>query len=137
VLLLRMTRTQVERCLGKPTRKTKATRTRPERWTYGRGLSITFRAGRVTGFTLNDGRFGTSRGGAGVGSSLTALKRALPGVRNDRRTRRQRAVVRRSDGRYADVRVRVAQGKVRQIVVSLKTRSRLDAFGRSLLRRPT
>nr|MBA3327644.1 hypothetical protein [Solirubrobacterales bacterium] len=137
VLLLGMTRTQVRTCLGRASSTSRATRTRPERWSYGRGLSISFRSARVTEFTLNDGRFRTSRGGAGVGSPLRALGQALPGMRRDARTRRQRALVRRPDGRYADVRIRVTGGKVRQVVVSLKARSRLDAFGRSLLRRGT
>lgn len=135
VLLLRLTRTQVTGCLGKPSTKTAARARRLERWTYGRGLELHFRAGRVIDYNLRDGRFKTSGHKAGIGSPLTTLRRDLPGLRRDRRRGLQRALLRRSDGRFADIRVRTSKsGKILQIGVSLKTRTGLDGFGRSLLR---
>jgi hypothetical protein len=43
-----------------------------------------------------------------------------------------RALVRRSDGRYADVRVTVRRGKVARITVDLRAFRALDAAGRKL-----
>jgi hypothetical protein len=135
VLLLNLTRTQLTACLGKPSTKTAARGTTPERWTYGSGLELHLRSGRVRDYTLRDGRFATSSRKAGVGSPLADLRRDLPGLRRDARSGLQRALVRRSDGRYADIRVRADKsGKIRQIGVTLRARSALDSFGRSLLR---
>jgi hypothetical protein len=138
VLLLGMTRAQVVACLGPPRAKTAARGARLERWTYGRGLALRFRAGRVDGFDLRDRSLRTSRGRAGVGSPLSALRRELPGLRRDPRGGLQRALVRLPDARYADVRVRLDNAKrIRQIGVTLRTRSALDTFARSLLRTMT
>ncbi|HUR84865.1 MAG TPA: hypothetical protein VMY78_05930 [Solirubrobacteraceae bacterium] len=121
VLLLDMTRTQVIACLGAPGAKTAAAGTRLERWTYGRGLVLRFRAGRVVDYELRDGRFGTSRRKAGVGSSLRSLRRELPGLRRDRATGAQRVLLRRPDGRDAEIRVRLdAKNKVRNIAIAVK-----------------
>jgi hypothetical protein len=130
-----MTRAQVVACLGRPRAKAAARGPRLERWSYGRGLALRFRAGRVDGFDLRDGSLRTSRGRAGVGSPLNALRRELPGLRRDPRRGLQRALVRLPDGRYADIRVRLDNTKrIRQIGVTLRTRSALDTFARSLLR---
>jgi hypothetical protein len=135
VLLLNLTRAKVLDCLGKPTTKTAARGGRPELWTYGRGLELRLRAGRVSDYTLRDSSFASSGRQAGVGSSLQTLRRDLPGLRRDPRGGLQRALLRRTDGRYADIRVRAgAGGKIQQIVVTLRTRAGLDSFGRSLLR---
>jgi hypothetical protein len=135
VLLLGMTRAQVVACLGRPRAKTAAGGPRLERWTYGRGLTLRFRAGRVDGFDLRDGSLRTSRGKAGVGSPLSALRRELPGLRRDPRSGLQRALVRLPDGRYADIRVGLDNARlIRQIAVTLRTRSALDTFARSQLR---
>jgi streptogramin lyase len=131
VNLLGMTRAQLRACLGAPTKGAAGA----ARWTYGSGLAVTFRAGRVAEFALLDGRFGTSRTGAGVGDPLARLQRDLPRVRRDRRTGRRRALVARGDGRYADVAVQVdGRGRIRRITATLRTRAQLDAFGRSLER---
>lgn len=135
VLLLNLTRAQLTACLGKPSAKRAARGRQPERWTYGAGLQLNLRAGRVHDYTLRDKRFATSGQKAGIGSSLAVLRRDLPGLRRDPRSGLQRALVRRSDGRYADIRVQTAKGgKISRIGVTLQTRSALDTFGRSLLR---
>ncbi|HEY0343692.1 MAG TPA: hypothetical protein VGC59_03530, partial [Solirubrobacteraceae bacterium] len=135
VLLLGMTRAQVVACLGRPRAKTAARGPRLERWAYGRGLTLRFRAGRVDGFDLRDGSLRTSRGKAGVGSPLSALRRELPGLRRDSRSGLQRAVVRLPGGRYADIRVGLDNARlIRQIAVTLRTRSAPDTFARSQLR---
>ncbi len=121
VLLLDMTRTQVIACLGAPGAKTAAAGKRLERWAYGRGLVLRLRAGRVVDYELRDRRFATSRRKAGVGSSLATLRGELPGLRRDRATGAQRVLLRRPDGRYAEIRVRLdARGKVRNIAIALR-----------------
>lgn len=123
VLLLGMTRPQVADCLGRPRATTAARGRRLERWTYARGLSLRFRAGRVVAFELRGSRLRTSRRRAGVGSSLAVLRRDLRGLRRDRRSGLQRALVRRADGRLADIRVRLDKSsRIRQIGVTLTSR---------------
>ena len=135
VLLLGMTRAQVGACLGRPRSKVAARGKRPERWLYGRSITLRLRAGSVVGFELRDGRLRTSRHSARVGSRVAVLRRELPGLRRDRRSRLHRALVARGDGRYADVRVRLDKSlRIRHIGVTLTTRSALDTFARSLLR---
>jgi hypothetical protein len=127
-----MTRAQLRTCLGAPTKGGAGA----ARWSYGRGLTVTFRAGRVSAFSLLDGRFATSRTGAGVGSTLRVLQRDVPALRREPRTGRRRTLVVREDGRYADISVQVGRrGRVARITATLRTRAQLDAFGRSLERR--
>jgi streptogramin lyase len=128
VQLLGMTRAQLRACLGAPDAA------RAARWSYDRGLSVSFRAGRVSAFTLRGTRLRTSTA-AGVGSALAQLQRGLPRLRRDARTGARRTLVAHGGGSFADIEVRLdGRGRVGTITASLRARTQLDAFGTSLLR---
>ena len=130
VLLLGMTRAQLRDCLGPPLRGGAAA----ARWSYDRGLSVRLRAGTVSAFSLRGTRLRTSRSRATVGSTLAQLQRDLPGLRRDPRTGLRRLVVAHANGRYADVTVRLdRRRRVVAITAALRSRSQLDAVGRSML----
>ena len=84
--LLGLTRTQLRGCMGKPTARTAARpkRKQPERWRYGRGTRFTFRSNRVADAALTDKRLRSARRDAGVGSTVTRLRKVLP-VKQDNR----------------------------------------------------
>lgn len=118
VLLIGLTGDQVRTCLGRAARSTAAKGTRLETWTYSRGVAVRFRAGRVVGLTYKDADFRTSRGAAGVGSTLRAIRTAVPALRRDR----SGAYVARV-GR-TDVKVLLdRRGRVRSIDVNLRRAS--------------
>ena len=136
--LLGLTRTQLRKCMGKPTVRAAASRKhkRPERWRYGKGTRFTFRSNRVAELALTDKRLRSAQRRVGVGSTVAALRKVLP-VKLDRRTHRYRAVVKLAGGSYADVRVRNAGGPKHIDSISIRTlkRAQLDKFARGLLRR--
>ncbi len=130
VQLLGMTRAQLYACLGAPAQGGADS----ARWSYDRGLRVSFRAGRVSALQLRGTRLRTSRRGATVGSTLAQLRRDLPGLRRDPHSAGRRALAAHGAGRYADVQVALdGRRRVRTITVTLRSRSQLDAFGRSLL----
>jgi len=128
VSLLGATAKKVLACLGRPTSAQR--RGKVERWRYGKSIEVRFTGGKAFGITLRDKRFRSAPDGLRVGSKLTVARRAL-GLRAKAATR---ALLRRSDGRYADVRLAVRAGKVRTITISLRNFSALDAAGRRLAR---
>jgi hypothetical protein len=133
VFLLGLTTTRLRTCLGAPSATTSAPG-RARLWRYGRGLRVVVRAGRVSAFTLLDASFAASLDDVGVGDSATTLRRVLPGLRRDPRTKHQRALVRIDARTSADVQARMRRGKISSITVTLTRHSTLDAFGRKLLR---
>jgi hypothetical protein len=108
VLLLGMTTSRLRACLGRPTSSTAT------KWRYGKGLTITLRRGRVTGYALTDRRFRSARGKAGVGGTLRNLRKALPGLRRVARSTDHRATLGRTQ-----IRVRVdRRGRITRIAVT-------------------
>ena len=126
--LLGATPKKVLACLGRPTKAQR--RGDVQRWLYGKSIEVRFSHNQVFGITLRDKRFRSTPDGLRVGSKLAVARRAL-GLRAKVATR---AVLRRSDGRYADVRLAVRAGKVRTITISLMRLGSLDAAGRKLAR---
>jgi hypothetical protein len=123
--------------MGKPTARVAASRKhkRPERWRYGKGTKLTFRANRVADVALSDKRLRSAKRNVGVGSKVSALRKVL-GVKLDRRTHRYRAAVSLGGDRYADVRVRISRRKrIDHITMKTLKRAQLDKFARGLLRR--
>lgn len=96
VLLLGRTADQVTACLGRPVARRAARGKRLESWTYASGLAVRFRAGRVASIGLRGAALRTSRGRVGVGSKLSRLKKVLPGLVRDGRSRRYRARIGRA-----------------------------------------
>jgi hypothetical protein len=129
VPLLGASPAKVRACLGRPTSRSR--RGHVERWRYGRGLEVRFAGGEAIGLTLRDKRFRSLPDGLAVGARSRTMGRAL-GVRS---LLHHRALLRRHDGRYADVKVSVRRGRVTRIVVSLRRYSGLDAAARRLVGR--
>ena len=73
-------------------------------------------------------RDGLAPDGLAVGTSTAAVRRSL----GTAAAAAGRALLRRSDGRYADVRVAMRRGRVSRITVDLRAYSALDAAGRRL-----
>ena len=128
VPLLGASPAKVRACVGRPTARSR--RGHVERWRYGRGLEVRFAGGEVIGMTLRDARFHSLPDGLAVGVRSRTMGRAL-GVRS---LLWHRALLRRHDGRYADVKVAVRSGRVTSITVSLRRYSGLDATARRIAR---
>jgi hypothetical protein len=119
LLLIGLSRPQLEGCLGHPGARTAARGSEPERWRYGRGLVVTLRAGRVSGYVLTSRTFRSAHGAVGIGSPARRLKALLPALRRDPRTGDDRAAVGLGRRRTADVRVGVdGRGRIARIQVT-------------------
>ena len=130
--LLGLRAAEVQRCLGKPTKRT--ARGRTQRWTYRGSVELRLTGGRVTAFRLLGRRLRSKPERAAVGTSLASFRRALGALARDG-ARRYRGVVAVDAKRFADVRLVVGRsGKVSRVTVSLKPLRALDRTGRRLLR---
>ena len=126
VLLLGNTQAQVRSCIGEPTKR--IGRGANQRWRYGRQIEVRFQKNRVAGFTLLDRTYRTSIGGIGVSSTLAKLRAGKPKTVQELKARRYRSVVAIAGGKVAVVKYLLAGGKVRKVVVDVRTRKQLKAI---------
>jgi hypothetical protein len=122
--LLGLRRSQLEGCLGS------ASSARGGRLRFGRALEVALVRGRVSAFTLRDRSFRSEGGAFGVGSRLSALRRALPAASAGGR----RALLRHGRG-YAEVRVTPRGRVAATVTVTYRTGRELDRTARALRRR--
>jgi hypothetical protein len=128
--LLGLSAGDVQKCLGRPSRRTRAGRT--ERWTYSGVVDVRLTAGRVTAFTLLNGRLRSAPDGAAVGAPVSRLRTALGALVRDGKG--YRGLVSMGAAGYADIRVTVSRSsRVSRVTVTLKQRGALDQTARRLL----
>ena len=114
VLLLGNTPAQVTSCLGKPTAKKGSV------WTYGPRLKVTFKAGKVTTFTVLNAAFRSSVAKVGVGSPVSALtKLSTAKVSRNGKTGDYSTVMPLGGKQGAKVTFTVTKKKVTRITVTL------------------
>jgi streptogramin lyase len=128
--LLGLTAKDAQKCLGRPSRRTRSGRT--ERWTYAGVVELRVTSGRVTAFTLLGGRLRSAPDRAAVGAPVSRLRTALGALVRDGKG--YRGLVAMGRAGYADIRVTVNRSsRVSRVTVSLKQRSALDRTARRLL----
>jgi streptogramin lyase len=128
--LLGLRASDVQKCLGGPSRRTRDGRT--ERWTYAGVVDVRLTAGRVTAFTLLNGRLRSAPDRAAVGAPVSRLRTALGALVRDGKG--YRGLVSMGAAGYADIRVTVSRSsRVSRVTVTLKQRGALDRTARRLL----